>query len=380
MQLVGGGAPLPITRDPVDHEYPRWSPDSSAIFYFSAAAPGERQGNIWEIPALGGVPRRVANSVSGADISPANGRLAFFRLAREGIQLVTAPTDGSSFDVVADVGAATYYLHPRWSPDGRWIAFQRGDSVRFDVFVVPAAGGAPRQLTRDNNMMNGFAWLPDSTGIVYSSSRGGTMPYLSVLGLWQVTLRDGSVRRLTSGETSYVSPDISRSGAVVVSRMKLQTDIWRFPVDGCRPRTCAAAFVSRGRPARSSPHGGPRDEEVAFLSDSGGHANLWVVNTGTGALRQITHERDPNVAVGVPVWSPDGRAIAFVSSRGNPGWTFGVWLVDPDGSNLRNVANPGLGPRGRRTAAGCITRRGAARPPPMPCSRRWRLREGGPSR
>ena len=345
VQLVGGGAPLPITRDPVNHEYPRWSPDSSAIFYFSAAAPGERQGNIWETPALGGVPRRVANSVSGADISPASGRLAFFRLASEGIQLVTAPTDGSGFDVVADVGSATYYLHPRWSPDGNWIAFQRGDSVRFDVFVAPAAGGAPRQLTRDNNMMNGFAWLPDSTGIVYSSSRGGTMPYLSVLGLWQVTLRDGSVRRLTSGETSYVSPDISRSGAVVVSRMKLQTDIWKFPVDGLPAENVRRGVrVTRQTGQVLTPTAGPRDEEVAFLSDSGGHANLWVVNTGTGGLRQITHERDPNVAVGVPVWSPDGRAIAFVSSRGNPGWTFGVWLVDPDGSNLRNVANPGLGP------------------------------------
>ena len=106
VQLVGGGAPLQITRDPVDHEFPRWSPDSSAIFYFSAAAPGERQGNIWEIPALGGVPRRVVNSVSEADVSPTSGRLALFRLAREGIQLVTAPTDGSRFDVVADVGAA----------------------------------------------------------------------------------------------------------------------------------------------------------------------------------------------------------------------------------------------------------------------------------
>jgi Tol biopolymer transport system component len=345
VQLVGGGAPLQITRDPVDHEYPRWSPDSSAIFYFSAAAPGERQGNIWEIPALGGVPRRVVNSVSEADVSPASGRLALFRLAREGIQLVTAPTDGSRFDVVADVGAATYYLHPRWSPDGRWIAFQRGDSVRFDVFVAPASGGAPRQLTRDNNMMNGLAWLPDSTGIVYSSSRGGTMPYLSVLGLWQVTLQDGSVRRLTSGETSYVSPDISRSGAVLVSRMKLQTDIWKFPVDGLPAENVRRGVrVTRQTGQVLTPTAGPRDEEVAFLSDSGGHANLWVVNTGTGGLRQITHERDPNVAVGVPVWSPDGRAIAFVSSRGNPGWTFGVWLVDPDGSNLRNVANPGLGP------------------------------------
>jgi hypothetical protein len=84
------------------------------------------------------------------------------------------------------------------------------------------------QLTGDNNMMSGFAWLPDSTGIVYSSSRGRTIPYSPTLGLWQVTLRDGSVRRVTSGETSYMSPDISRSGSIWVGRMKLQTDIWKF--------------------------------------------------------------------------------------------------------------------------------------------------------
>jgi Tol biopolymer transport system component len=93
-----------------------------------------------------------------------------------------------------------------------------------------------------------------------------------------------------------------------------------------------------------TPTAGPGDKEVAFLSDSGGHANLWVINTGSGDLRQITHEREPNVAIGVPVWSPDGRSIAFVYTRGNAGFTFGVWLVNPDGSNLRNVVNPGLGP------------------------------------
>jgi Tol biopolymer transport system component len=83
--------------------------------------------------------------------------------------------------------------------------------------------------------------------------------------------------------------------------------------------------------------------EVAFLSDSGGHANLWVTNTATGKLRQITQERDPQVALGVPVWSPDGKWIAFVSSRGNVGLDFGVWLVGPDGGNLRNPVPRGLG-------------------------------------
>ena len=141
------------------------------------------------------------------------------------------------------------------------------------------------------------------------------------------------------------SPDISKSGAILVGRMKLQTDIWKFPVDGQPADNVRRGVrVTRQTGQVLTPTAGPGDKEVAFLSDSGGHANLWVVNTESGALRQITHERDPNVAMGVPVWSPDGRAIAFVSSRGNQGLTFGVWLVDPDGSNLRNVANPGLGP------------------------------------
>jgi Tol biopolymer transport system component len=194
-------------------------------------------------------------------------------------------------------------------------------------------------------MMSGFAWLRDSTGIVYSSSRGGTIPYLPTLGLWQVTLRDGSIRRVTSGESSYMSPDISASGAILVSRMKLQNDIWKFPVGGPPTENVRRGVrVTQQTGQVLTPTASPDGKEITFLSDTGGHANLWVVNTGSGGLRQITHEHDPNVALGVPVWSPDGRTIAFVSSRGNQGLTFGVWLVDSDGSNLRNVANPGLGP------------------------------------
>jgi Tol biopolymer transport system component len=345
VQLITGGAPLQLTHDAADHELARWFPDSGSIVYFTPGAAGESQGTVWQIAALGGQPLRIANSLGGADISRVDGRLVFFRLADKGIELVTTPRDGSSASVVSTFPAVTYYLYPRWSPDGKWIAFQRGDSIRFDVFVVPSAGGEARQLTRDNNMMSGFAWLPDSSGLIYSSSRGSTMPYLPTQSLWQIGLSGGMPRLVASSESSYVNPDLGPNGTIVVGRMRLQTDIWKFPVDGS-----PADNVRRGvRLTRQTgqiltPTAGPGDREVAYLSDRGGHANVWVLDTTTGESRQITHEPDPDVSLGVPVWSPDGSAIAFLSTRGNPGLTFGIWLVNPDGSNLRSLVNPGLGP------------------------------------
>ena len=64
-----------------------------------------------------------------------------------------------------------------------------------------------------------------------------------------------------------------------------------------------------------TPTVGPDDREIAFLSDSGGHANLWVINTESGELRQITHERDPNVAVGVPCGRPTAGPSLRVLAR-----------------------------------------------------------------
>ena len=91
-----------------------------------------------------------------------------------------------------------------------------------------------------------------------------------------------------------------------------------------------------------TPTAAPDGDQIAYLSDSGGHANIWVTSA-KARPRQITFEQDPDVAVGVPIWSPNGRWIAFVSSRGNGGFAFGVWLVRPDGSELRQLLPRGLG-------------------------------------
>ncbi len=86
VRLVAGGAALQLTHDDADHESPRWAPDGVALLYYSPPV-GDSQGTLWEMPSLGGSPRRVANSIGGGDISHDGKRIAFFRFAEEQIDL-----------------------------------------------------------------------------------------------------------------------------------------------------------------------------------------------------------------------------------------------------------------------------------------------------
>jgi eukaryotic-like serine/threonine-protein kinase len=339
---LNGGPPHPVTSESADHQSPRWSPDGSSLIYFSPAASGQIQGTIYKIPALGGPNQRVMASIGGGDVSR-NGRLACFRLENDRIQLVTSTLEGSDVQVVATL-ETRHYRYPRWSPDNRWIAFQAGDGFRGDIHYVAVRGGSkPVSLTNDYRFTEGLTWLPDSTGIVFASSRGSTVPYLAPLALWEVLLKGGPPRQLTPAEASYEHPDVHESGLLSAARLQMHFDLWSYPFGGA-----TAAAMQRGQQVTHqtgqvlTPTAAPDGDQIAYLSDSGGHSNIWVTST-QGPPRQITFEDDPAVAVGVPIWSPDGRWIAFVSSRGNDRFAFGVWLVRPDGSELHQLVSKGLG-------------------------------------
>jgi Tol biopolymer transport system component len=334
VRLLAGGTALQLTRDAIDHLQPRWTPDSAAIVYFTASAGGAGEGTLWEVPALGGPPRRIVTATSGGDLSHDGKRLAVFQLDAGRTVLSIITRDGSSATRTTTLPEGFIYLDPRWSPDDRWIAFQRSDPAEFNhyVAVIPANGGDPRDIAR-GDALGGLAWTPDGSGVVYSSSQGSTVLYPPTMNLRMAPLNGGGDQQLTFGDDSFVQPDIDASGALTVSRVKSVSDLWKIPVTGAPAENARTATrITRQTSAAQVPSLSPDEKEIVYLSDDGGHGNLWIAATDGSEVRQLTFEGDAKVSIGVPVWSPTAGTISFIMSRGGTGVQ---WLINRDGSGLR---------------------------------------------
>jgi eukaryotic-like serine/threonine-protein kinase len=342
VRLLAGGAPLQLTKDDADHESPRWTPDSSSLIYFLPDPSPVEPGTIWEISALGGTGRRIASALSAGDVSHDGRRIATFQMSGQDVALVAISRDGVLVRELRRLGRGYGYDIPRWSPDDRWIAFASGETYLFNfaINIIAFEGGEPREVTHAE-MLQGLCWLPDSSGLVYSSSSGSTILYPPVFNL-RVVLRTGSGdHQLTFGEASYVEPDVVAPGKLVASRVRIQSDVWRFPVLGsAQQNTSGAVRITNQTGQVQTPSLSPDGKEFVYLSDSGGHGNLWISTSDGSKTRQITFERDPAVVVGVPIWSPSGDRIVFILTR--EGKT-GEWVVNPDGSNLRQLVPLGSG-------------------------------------
>jgi Tol biopolymer transport system component len=344
IRLLAGGASLQVTRDPIDHEAPRWSPDSSVILYYSPSDALGESGTLWEVSAFGGPPRRIVKSIGGGDISHDGRRVALFRAVGDHVDLVVVGRDGSEMTtVVAELSKDRHFSQPRWSPDDRWIAYRDDSALAFDarLFVVSALGGGTPQEVAHGPNLEGLTWRPDGAGLVYGSPQGSTMLYPPVFNLRSVAGDGTSDVQLTFGDISYVQPDVQRSGRLVAARIRSHSDVWRIPVSGSpEENTRAAERVTRQTGHVQTPSPSPDGRQIVYLSDNGGHSNLWVVEADGSGARQITFEEDPAVKIGVPMWSPSGDQILYLVSRGH---RVDLWLIDPDGSGNRQLITEGWG-------------------------------------
>jgi dipeptidyl aminopeptidase/acylaminoacyl peptidase len=267
------------------------SPDGSRIAYSvqNSDRPGRPYSQVWLIDAAGGAPARLGSdrdSASGPRWSADGRRIAFFGREDDQSGLMVAQADGSGITFLAEVKGTNHPLPSSgerlaWSPDGRRIAF------------VSATPGPEQDANGDPMVITRYLYKPTaSEGLTrFNDNRR--------LHVFIVDLDTKAVRQLTDG--IYYEHSIDWS---------------------------------------------PRGDEILFISNRGPdpdrffNYDLFAVTVAEGRVRRLS---DTKSAEYRPRWSPDGRRIALqatkrpLTSSETTMEDTHVWVMDADGRNRREV-------------------------------------------
>ena len=252
------------------------------------------------------------------------------------------PEDYYAFEFVSD---------PHISPDGKLVAYvvtrvDKGQNRRNSAIWMAAIDGsrAPWQFTTSPQTSNSPRWSPDGKWLAFLSSRPaaetppgigqGAGPAAAASGsaeqsraqVYLLSLEGGEARRLTN--------------------LKNGVSTFRWSPDGTR-----MVVVSRIGPSDSRPESRDKSDVRHYrntsykFNDSGWfddrRTHLWVVDVKSGNTKQITEGNDWNDSD--PQWSPDGTRIALVSNRTGREYdenrNTDVWVVAADGGPLTKISD-----------------------------------------
>jgi TolB protein len=217
-------------------------------------------------------------------------------------------------------------INPAWSPDGRSIAYTSYRSGMPDILISNIYAGTLEVLTKNSGQNFLPQFSPDGTRIAFMSTRDGNSEIY-------VMNRDGSdVRRLTNNPAIDASPTWSPAGTQIAftSERTGTPQIYTVNVDGSGLiRRSSESYADR---ATWSP---APFNEIAFAARTGPGFDIKILNIASGETRQITFGEGTNES---PSWAPNGRHLAFMSTRQGRNQIF---VVDRDGRNLRQITRDG---------------------------------------
>lgn len=210
-----------------------WSPDISSAAEKLVFSRHVQNINIWRFRTGEGAPPAPWISSSGLNSSPRfspDGRRVAFRSNRSGRSEIWIfdGESGQSRRLTFFNGPVTG--SPRWSPDGKWIAFDSRKFGNADIFVVAAGGGEPRRFTSGNSNSVLPAWSADGAYLYYAGDREG---FLSV---WRKPAAGGAEELVRRHATA---PFLSADGKFLYyARGANEPGLWRAELGSDRNSRC----------------------------------------------------------------------------------------------------------------------------------------------
>jgi Tol biopolymer transport system component len=365
-----GSNPVRLTHGPDLDLNPTWSPDGSKLAFES-----NRTGSpeIYVMNADGSHVSRLTNT-PGFDGSPAwspDGRQIAFVSDRDGPGIYVMQSDGSDVRKVVG-GKQVGPLDPEWSPDSASLAYasSSGAEMGTGINVIDLVSGHTRSLTDLGDLccpswrprpeqveigkiafskggpsggiylMNpdgsgverltsdpgdiDLAWSPDGSRIAFVRFRGGNAD------IYVMNANGSEVVRLTR-DGANSAPAWSPDGRKIAFARAApgNTDIYVMDPDGSNVTNLTNDPLLESAPAWS-----PDGSRIAFSAyvSPPGPVHIYTMGADGTSRTKIT---DSELDDGSPAWSPDGRSIAFVRDSGS------IIVVEPDGSEPREVVNPG---------------------------------------
>lgn len=350
IKTIGPGPPLQLTRESTDDTAPAWSPDGGSIAFLRSTGSGHY--NIIVIPALGGPEQKLieinisdirwmagpylswtadSNSLVFPDRSSVDKPSALFLLPVQ-----TGEKRQITFPPAGIVGDACGSI----SPDGQTLAFCR--CARFgdwfmDLYTVTLTAdlqpqNEAKQVTSDQFRLTGLAWTSPGTAIVYGAiTEHGTQT------LWRLPISKTSTVAATELPiNNALSPTTSRrSPRLVFSRHAGGgTGIARLPIP--EERKAAEPVVPFLVSIREefAPRYSPDGKRIAFESSRGGSLQIWTCSSTGEECIQLTSMNSE--FTGLPTWSPDGGQIAFYSRAQNKSQIF---VIGANGTGLSQITS-----------------------------------------
>ena len=213
-------------------------------------------------------------------------------------------------------------LMPRWSPDGRWLAFLSDRSGSPQIHILPLNGGEARQVSSLKQGVTEFCWRPDGHALLAQS------PWKS----------EDDAPDAQDEETVQVWTRLDETWDGIGYKQGRHQQLWLIDLESEQPATRLTFEPIGHLQSCWSPDG----KEIAFCAnrrtapDLSVSAALWVLTLETGRTRRLT----PIEGLALqPAWSPDGRWLAFYYAA-NQTETANVvpWIVGADGKSAPRPA------------------------------------------